>query len=153
MSNRIQHRTLGTGKSSLQVSALGLGCMGMSYHRGPAPDRPAMIALIRKAVELGVTLVDTAEVYGPFINEDLVGEALAPFRQEVAIATKFGFNFENGRPTGLNSRPERVRQVAGESLKRLKSETIDLFYQHRSDPDVPIEDVAGTVKDLIRQGK
>ncbi len=141
------------GKSGLEVSALGLGCMGMSYHRGPAPDRNAMIALIRKAVELGVTLFDTAEVYGPFINEELVGEALSPFREEVAIATKFGFNYENGKSMGPNSRPERIRQVAEESLKRLKSESIDLFYQHRSDPNVPIEDVAGTVKDLIRQGK
>jgi aryl-alcohol dehydrogenase-like predicted oxidoreductase len=141
------------GNSNLEVSAIGLGCMGMSYHRGPAPDRNAMIALIRKAVELGVTLFDTAEVYGPFINEELVGEALFPFRKEVVIATKFGSNFENGKSTGLNSRPERIRQVAEESLKRLKSESIDLFYQHRFDPNVPIEDVAGTVKDLIRQGK
>jgi aryl-alcohol dehydrogenase-like predicted oxidoreductase len=141
------------GKSGLEVSTLGLGCMGMSYHRGPTPDRNAMIALIRKAVELGVTLFDTAEVYGPFINEELVGEALFPFRKEVVIATKFGFNFENGKSMGLNSRPESIRQVAEESLKRLKSERIDIFYQHRSDPNVPIEDVAGTVKDLIRQGK
>jgi aryl-alcohol dehydrogenase-like predicted oxidoreductase len=149
----IKRRTLGSGESSLQVSALGLGCMGMSYHRGPAPERNAMIALIRKAVELGVTLFDTAEVYGPFINEELVGEALFPLRKEVVIATKFGFNFENGKSTGLNSRPERIRQVAEESLKRLKSESIDLFYLHRLDPNVPIEDVAGTVKDLIREGK
>ncbi|MGO9952174.1 MAG: aldo/keto reductase [Dissulfurispiraceae bacterium] len=148
-----KRRTLGSGKSSLQVSALGLGCMGMSYHRGPAPDRNAMIALIRKAVELGVTLFDTAEVYGPFINEELVGEALFPFRKEVVIATKFGFNFENGKLTGLNSRSERIRQVADESLRRLKSESIDLFYQHRVDPNVPIEDVSETVRDLIRQGK
>jgi aryl-alcohol dehydrogenase-like predicted oxidoreductase len=141
------------GNSNLEVSAIGLGCMGMSYHRGPAPDRNAMIALIRKAVELGVTFFDTAEVYGPFINEELVGEALFPFRQEVVIATKFGSKFENGKPTGLDSRPEHIRQVAEESLKRLKSESIDLFYQHRFDPNVPIEDVAGTVKDLIGQGK
>jgi aryl-alcohol dehydrogenase-like predicted oxidoreductase len=141
------------GDSGLAVSALGLGCMGMSYHRGPAPARSAMIALLRKAVELGVTLFDTAEVYGPFINEELVGEALGPFRHEVAIATKFGFNFEHGKSTGLNSRPERIRQAADESLKRLKRDHLDLFYQHRLDPDVPIEDVAGTVKDLIRQGK
>ncbi len=147
----MQKRKLGT--SNLEVSAIGLGCMGMSYHRGPAPDRNAMIALIRKAVELGVTLFDTTEVYGPFINEELVGEALFPFRKEVVIATKFGSNFENGKSTGLNSRPERIRQGAEESLKRLKSESIDLSYQHRFDPDVPIEDVAGTVKDLIRQGK
>jgi aryl-alcohol dehydrogenase-like predicted oxidoreductase len=112
-----------------------------------------MITLIRKAVELGVTFFDTAQVYGPFINQELVGEALFPFRKEVVIATKFGHNFENGKPIGLNSRPERIRQVAEESLKRLKSESIDLFYQHRFDPEVPIEDVAGTVKDLIRQGK
>ncbi|MGA2247144.1 MAG: aldo/keto reductase [Verrucomicrobiota bacterium] len=141
------------GMDGLEVSALGLGCMGMSYHRGPAPDRNAMIALIRKAVDLGVTLFDTAEVYGPFINEELVGDALSPFRREVAVATKFGFNFENGKSTGPNSRPERIRQVAEESLKRLKRDRIDLFYQHRLDPNVPIEDVAGTVKDLIRQGK
>jgi aryl-alcohol dehydrogenase-like predicted oxidoreductase len=149
----IKRRTLGSGESSLKVSALGLGCMGMSYHRGPAPERKVMIALIRKAAELGVTLFDTAEVYGPFTNEELVGEALFPFRKEVVIATKFGFNFENGKSTGLNSRPERIRQVAEESLRRLKSESIDLFYQHRVDPNVPIEDVAGTVKDLIQQGK
>jgi aryl-alcohol dehydrogenase-like predicted oxidoreductase len=147
----MQKRKLGEG--NLEVSAIGLGCMGMSYHRGPAPERNAMITLIRKAVELGVTFFDTAQVYGPFINEELVGEALVPFRTEVVIATKFGHNFENGKATGLNSRPERIRQVAEDSLKRLKSESIDLFYQHRFDPDVPIEDVAGTVKDLIRQGK
>jgi aryl-alcohol dehydrogenase-like predicted oxidoreductase len=141
------------GNSGLEVSAIGLGCMGMSYHRGPAPDSSAMIALIRKAVELGVTFFDTAEVYGPFINEELVGEALSPFRPQVIIATKFGSKFENGKPTGLDSRPQHIRQVAEESLKRLKSESIDLFYQHRFDPNVPIEDVAGTVKDLIRQGK
>jgi aryl-alcohol dehydrogenase-like predicted oxidoreductase len=141
------------GKNGLEVSALGLGCMGMSYHRGPAPNRNAMIALLRKAVEFGITLFDTAEVYGPFINEELVGEALSPFPKEVAIATKFGFNIENGKSTGLNSRPERIRQVVEESLKRLKRDSIDLFYQHRLDPNVSIEDVAGTVKDLIRQGK
>src|SRR5258708_6816260 len=141
------------GNSNLEISAIGLGCMGMSYHRGPAPDRNAMIALIRKAVDLGVTFFDTAEIYGPFINEELVGEALFPFRNEVVITTKFGSNFENGKPTGMNSRPERIRQVAEESLKRLKSESIDLFYQHRFDPNVPIEEVAGTVKDLIQQGK
>jgi aryl-alcohol dehydrogenase-like predicted oxidoreductase len=141
------------GNSNLEVSAIGLGCMGMSYHRGPAPDRNAMIGLIRKAVELGVTFFDTAEVYGPFINEELVGEALFPFRKEVIIATKFGSNIENGKSTGLNSRPEHILQVAEESLRRLKSESIDLFYQHRFDPNVPIEDVAGTVKDLIQQGK
>jgi aryl-alcohol dehydrogenase-like predicted oxidoreductase len=140
---------------SLEVSALGLGCMGMSYHRGPAPDRKAMIALIRQAVELGVTLFDTAEVYGPFINEELVGEALAPFRNEVVIATKFGFEIVDGQqqPGVLNSRPTHIRQVAEASLERLGVESIDLFYQHRLDPHVPIEDVAGTVKDLIREGK
>ncbi len=150
-----KRRTLGSGKSSLEVSALGLGCMGMSYSRGPAPDRKAMIALIRKAVEFGVTLFDTAEVYGPFINEELVGEALFPFRKEVIITTKFGHSIVNGKHQegALNSRPERIRQVAEESLKRLQSESIDLFYQHRFDPTVPIEDVAGTVKELIREGK
>jgi aryl-alcohol dehydrogenase-like predicted oxidoreductase len=141
------------GNSNLEVSTIGLGCMGMSYHRGPVPEWSAMIELIRTAVKLGVTFFDTAQVYGPFINEELVGEALFPFRKDVVIATKFGHNFENGKPTGLNSRPEQIRQVAEESLKRLKSESIDLFYQHRFDPDVPIEDVAGTVKDLIQQGK
>src|SRR5258705_6335263 len=141
------------GNSGLEVSAIGLGCMGMSFSFGPPRDNAEMIVLIRRAVELGVTFFDTAEVYGPFINEELVGEALFPLRKEVVIATKFGSNFENGKATGLNSRPEHIRQVAEESLKRLKSESIDLFYQHRFDPDVPIEDVAGTVKDLIRQGK
>src|ERR1700741_499680 len=148
---KMQKRKL--GNSNLEVSAIGLGCMGMSYHRGPAPDRNAMIALIRKAVELGVTFFDTAEVYGPFINEELVGEALFPLRKDVVIATKFGSKMENGKSTGLNSQPEHIRRVAEESLKRLKSESIDLFYQHRLDPNVPIEDVAGTVKDLIQQGK
>jgi aryl-alcohol dehydrogenase-like predicted oxidoreductase len=149
--SKMQKRKL--GNSNLEVSAIGLGCMGMSYHRGPAPESNAMIALIRRAVELGVTFFDTAEVYGPFINEELVGQALFPFRNEVVIATKFGSNIENGKPTGLNSQPEHIRQVAEESLKRLKSESIDLFYQHRVDPNVPIEDVAETVRDLIRQGK
>jgi aryl-alcohol dehydrogenase-like predicted oxidoreductase len=146
-------KTRKLGNSDLEVSALGLGCMGMSYHRGPAPDRSAMIALIRTAVELGVTFFDTAEVYGPFINEELVGEALFPFRKEVVIASKFGFNPGAGKSTELNSRPDHIRQVAEESLKRLKSESIDLFYQHRLDPNVAIEDVAGTVKDLIAEGK
>jgi aryl-alcohol dehydrogenase-like predicted oxidoreductase len=148
---KIQQRKL--GNSGLEVSAIGLGCMGMSYHRGPAPARAAMIALLRQAVELGVTLFDTAEVYGPFINEELVGEALAPFGDQVAIATKFGFDCTSGKSTGLDSRPERIRQVAEESLKRLKRDRIDLYYQHRLDPKIPIEDVAGTVKELIRQGK
>jgi aryl-alcohol dehydrogenase-like predicted oxidoreductase len=144
------------GRSDLEVSALGLGCMGMSYGYGPAGDRREMISLIRSAVERGVTFFDTAEAYGPFTNEELVGEALAPFRGQVTIATKFGFKFD---PTaargiaGLDSRPEHIRQVAEASLRRLRIETIDLFYQHRVDPDVPIEDVAGAVKDLIREGK
>jgi aryl-alcohol dehydrogenase-like predicted oxidoreductase len=141
------------GKSGLEVSAIGLGCMGMNHHRGPAPDRAEMITLIRAAVGRGITFFDTAEVYGPFTNEDLVGEALEPFRQNVTIATKFGFDLGPGGSGGLNSRPERIRQVADDSLKRLRVDAIDLFYQHRVDPDVPIEDVAGTVKDLIDEGK
>ena len=148
-----QRRTLGSGKNSLEVSALGFGCMGMNYHRGLHPDRSAMIKLLRQAAELGVTFFDTAETYGPFTNEELVGEGLAPFRNELVISTKFGFNYEGSAVTGLNSRPERIRWVAEESLKRLKIEVIDLFYQHRFDPNVPIEDVAGTVKDLIQEGK
>lgn len=144
------------GKSNLEVSALGLGCMGMSYSYGPPADKQEMIALIRSAVERGVTFFDTAEVYGPFINEELVGEALAPFRGQVVIATKFGFKpaFDGeARWSALDSRPEHIRQVAEASLKRLQIEAIDLFYQHRVDMDVPIEDVAGTVKDLIQEGK
>ena len=141
------------GKSNLEVSAVGLGCMGMNYHRGPAPDRSEMIALLRAAVERGVTFFDTAEVYGPFTNEELVGEGLAPFAKGVVIATKFGYDLGPGGSGGPNSRPERIRQVAEESLKRLRVEAIDLFYQHRVDPEVPIEDVAGAVKDLIAQGK
>jgi len=144
------------GKSGLEVSALGLGCMGMSFSYGPPKDKPEMIALIRAAVDSGVTFFDTAEVYGPFTNEDLVGEALAPVRDQVVIATKFGFNLNpDGSPgwQGLNSRPERIRQVADASLKRLRTDRIDLFYQHRVDPDVPIEDVAGAVKELIQSGK
>jgi aryl-alcohol dehydrogenase-like predicted oxidoreductase len=144
------------GKSELEVSAIGLGCMGMSFGYGPPPDRREMIALIRSAVERGVTFFDTAEVYGPFVNEELVGEALAPFRGQVAIATKFGFKLKpNGEPgfVGLDSRPEHIREVAEGSLKRLKVDSIDLLYQHRVDPDVPIEDVAGAVKELIAQGK
>jgi aryl-alcohol dehydrogenase-like predicted oxidoreductase len=145
-------RTL--GKSGLKVSAMGLGCMGMSYAYGPPPDRQKMIALIRTAVERGITFFDTAEAYGPYVNEELVGEALAPFRDKVVIATKFGFKFDgSGSQSGLNSRPEHIREVAEASLKRLRVETIDLFYQHRVDPDVPIEDVAGAVKELIREGK
>jgi aryl-alcohol dehydrogenase-like predicted oxidoreductase len=143
------------GNSNLEVSALGLGCMGMSFSYGPPPDRQEMISLIRSAVERGITFFDTAEVYGPFVNEELVGEALSPFRGQVVIATKFGFKLEPGaaKRTGLDSRPEHVKQVAEDSLKRLRVDAIDLFYQHRVDPDVPIEDVAGAVKDLIREGK
>jgi aryl-alcohol dehydrogenase-like predicted oxidoreductase len=150
----IQKRKL--GKSNLEVSAIGLGCMGMSFSYGPAADRQEMVALIRSAVERGVTFFDTAEVYGPFTNEELVGEALAPFRGRVAIATKFGFRLKpNGEAgfVGLNSSPERIKEVAENSLKRLKVDALDLFYQHRVDPDVPIEDVAGAVRDLIQAGK
>nr|WP_294555610.1 aldo/keto reductase [uncultured Rhodopila sp.] len=141
------------GRGGLEVSAIGLGCMGMNHHRGPAPDRAEMIALIRQAIERGVTFFDTAEVYGPFTNEALVGEALEPFRKHVVIATKFGFDLGEGGTGEPNSRPERIRAVADESLKRLRTGTIDLFYQHRVDPAVPIEDVAGTVRELIAQGK
>jgi aryl-alcohol dehydrogenase-like predicted oxidoreductase len=140
------------GKSGLEVSAVGLGCMGLSYGYGPATDKQEGIKLIRAAVELGVTLFDTAEAYGPFTNEELVGEALAPVREQVVIATKFGF--EGGDSTrGQDSRPERIREVADASLKRLKTDRVDIFYQHRVDQKVPIEDVAGTVKELIKQGK
>jgi aryl-alcohol dehydrogenase-like predicted oxidoreductase len=142
------------GKSNLQVSALGLGCMGLSFGYGPAVDKQQGISLIRAAVERGVTFFDTAEVYGPFTNEELVGEALAPFRDQVAIATKFGFKIDpNGKQAGLDSRPQHIKEVADASLKRLRTDVIDLFYQHRVDPNVPIEDVAGAVKDLIQQGK
>jgi len=145
------------GKSGLEVSAIGLGCMGMSFSYGPPKDKQEMISLLRAAVERGVTFFDTAEVYGPFTNEELVGEALAPFRKQVLIATKFGFDLSGSdtRPgaAGLNSRPEHIKQAVEGSLKRLKVETIDLLYQHRVDPNVPIEDVAGAVKELIRQGK
>jgi len=143
------------GKGGLEVSALGLGCMGMSFGYGPAGDKQEMISLIRSAVERGVTFFDTAEVYGPFTNEELVGEALAPFREQVVLATKFGFKLDpnTGKQAGLDSRPEHIKEVADASLKRLKTDVIDLFYQHRADPNVPIEDVAGAVKDLIQQGK
>jgi aryl-alcohol dehydrogenase-like predicted oxidoreductase len=141
------------GNSGLEVSAIGLGCMGMNHHRGPAPDRTEMIALIRAAVERGVTFFDTAEVYGPFTNEELVGEALQPVRKGVVIATKFGFDLGPGGSGGVNSRPARIRQVAEDSLKRLRVDAIDLFYQHRVDPAVPIEEVAGAVKNLIAEGK
>jgi aryl-alcohol dehydrogenase-like predicted oxidoreductase len=154
----MQQRKL--GKSNLEVSALGLGCMGMSFSYGPPKDKQEMISVLRAAVERGVTFFDTAEVYGPFLNEELVGEALASFRKQVVIATKFGFDLDpkfdprgmKGLP-GLNSRPEHIKQAAEGSLKRLKVDAIDLFYQHRVDPDVPIEDVAGAVKDLIQEGK
>jgi aryl-alcohol dehydrogenase-like predicted oxidoreductase len=150
----MQKRKLGNSK--LEVSALGLGCMGMSANYGPAADKQEMIAFIQTAVERGVTFFDTAEVYGPFTNEELVGEALVPFRGQVVIATKFGFDLDlatGQRRGGLNSRPEHIKEVAEASLKRLKVDAIDLFYQHRVAPDVPIEDVAGAVKDLIREGK
>jgi aryl-alcohol dehydrogenase-like predicted oxidoreductase len=149
----MQKRTLGSG--GLEVSAIGLGCMGLSYGYGPAVDKQVGISLIRSAFERGVTFFDTAEVYGPFTNEELVGEALADVRDQVVIATKFGFDIDpkDGKQRGLNSRPEHIKQVAVASLKRLKTDVIDLFYQHRVDPNVPIEDVAGAVKDLIREGK
>jgi aryl-alcohol dehydrogenase-like predicted oxidoreductase len=142
------------GKSNLEVSALGLGCMGLSFGFGPATDKQDAIALIRAAVERGVTFFDTAQVYGPFLNEEVVGEALAPFREQVVIATKFGFEFDaNGKQIGLSSRPEYIRQMTEGSLKRLRVEAIDLYYQHRVDPNVPIEEVAGAVKELIQEGK
>ncbi len=149
----MQNRKL--GNSNLEVSALGLGCMGMSFGYGPAGDKQEMISVIRAAVERGVTFFDTAEVYGPFTNEKLVGEALAPFREQVVIATKFGFKLDpnTGKQAGLDSRPEHIKEVAEASLKRLRVDAIDLLYQHRVDPDVPIEDVAGAVKDLIQEGK
>nr|WP_314845206.1 aldo/keto reductase [uncultured Microbacterium sp.] len=144
-------RTLGQG---LEVSAIGLGCMGMSQSYGPNPgSRDEMIEVLRSALDLGVTFFDTAEVYGPYVNEELVGEALAPIRDQVVIATKFGWRIEGGTSVGLNSRPEQIRRVAEESLARLRTDVIDLFYQHRVDPDVPIEDVAGTVGELIAEGK
>ena len=149
----MQARTLG---NSLQVSALGLGCMGMSSAYGPPADKQAMIQLMRSAHERGVTLFDTAEAYGPFVNEELVGEALAPIRDQVVIATKFGFDIDPAtgeRRAGTNSRPEHIKAATEACLRRLKTDRIDLFYQHRVDPDVPIEDVAGAIKDLIRQGK
>ncbi len=148
----MQERKL--GKSNLEVSAIGLGCMGLSFGLGPAVEKQAGVALIRGAVERGVTFFDTAEIYGPYTNEELVGEALAPFRENVVIATKFGFKIDaNGKQAGLDSRPEHIKEVAEASLKRLKTDVIDLFYQHRVDPEVPIEDVAGAVKELIQQGK
>jgi aryl-alcohol dehydrogenase-like predicted oxidoreductase len=152
MNNKIQKRKL--GKSNLEVSALGLGCMGMSISYGPAGDKKEMIALIRTAVERGITFFDTAEAYGPFKNEELLGEALNPIREQVVLATKFGFKFgPDGKQMGVDSCPEHIKKVAEDSLKRLKTDFIDLFYQHRVDPNVPIEDVAGTVKELIQEGK
>jgi aryl-alcohol dehydrogenase-like predicted oxidoreductase len=153
MEGTMQKRKL--GKSNLEVSALGLGCMGMSFGYGPAGDKQEMISVIRAALERGVTFFDTAEVYGPFTNEELVGEALAPFRDQAVIATKFGWKLDpsTGKQAGLDSRPAHIKEVAEASLKRLRTDVIDLFYQHRVDPDVPIEDVAGAVKDLIQQGK
>src|SRR6266478_280946 len=143
------------GKSNLEVSAIGLGCMGMSFSYGPPKDKQEMIALLRAAVEHGITFFDTAEVYGPFTNEELVGEGLAPFREQVVIATKFGFKLDpnSGRSVGVDSRPEHIKEVAEASLKRLRTDVIDLFYQHRVDPEVSIEDVAGGVKELIQEGK
>jgi len=151
MNTTMQKRKL--GNSGLEVSAIGLGCMGMSFGYGPAADKNEMITLIHKAVEQGITFFDTAEVYGPFVNEELVGEALEPFKGEVVIATKFGFNIQDGKMIGVSSRPEHIKEVAEASLKRLRVDTLDLFYQHRVDPNVPIEEVAGAVKDLIREGK
>src|SRR5512142_2736224 len=148
----MQRRQIGNGK--LEVSALGFGCMGLSHAYGKGPDKKDAVALINAAVERGVTFFDTAEAYGPFTNEELVGEALAPFRGQVIIATKFGFKVTaNDRPKGIDSRPAHIREVAEASLKRLKVDALDLFYQHRVDPNVPIEDVAGAVKDLLREGK
>lgn len=148
----VKHRTLGSGSYALKVSAIGLGCMGMSYHRSFVPDKKAMISLIHKAHDLGMNFYDTAEAYGPLVNEELVGEAVSSFRKEIIIATKFGF--VNGRPNeGLDSRPERIRAVVEHSLKSLKTDYIDLLYQHRVDPAIPMEDVAGTVRDLIKEGK
>ena len=151
-----KNKTMNTrklGKTNLEVSAIGLGCMGMSFGYGPPADKKEMIALIHAAVDQGITFFDTAEVYGPFINEELVGEALAPFRNKVVIATKFGFRIQDGKQAGVDSRPEHIKEVAEASLIRLNIDVIDLFYQHRVDPQVPIEDVAGAVKDLINEGK
>jgi aryl-alcohol dehydrogenase-like predicted oxidoreductase len=151
METKMQKRKL--GNSGLEVSAIGLGCMGMSFSFPPFPEKKDMIVMLRQAVERGVTFFDTAEVYGPYVNEELVGEALEPFKGEVVIATKFGFNFQDGKMTGLNSRPDNIRRMVEASLKRLRVDTIDLLYQHRVDPSVPMEDVAGTVKNLIQEGK
>ncbi|MCZ0070330.1 aldo/keto reductase [Bacillus sonorensis] len=147
----MEKRTL--GNTDLEVSSIGLGCMGMSHGYGPVSDKKEAISLIQKAIELGVNFFDTAEVYGPYTNEELVGEALIPFQDEVVIATKFGFDIKNGKSEGVNSRPEHIKQVVEESLKRLKVDAIDLYYQHRVDPNIPIEEVAGTISDLIQEGK
>ncbi|TCD12045.1 aldo/keto reductase [Pedobacter frigidisoli] len=151
----LQSRRLGTGKNSVEVSALGLGCMGMSWNRSFIPDRKYMIETIRKAYDMGVNLFDTAEAYGPFINEQLVGEAIKPFRKKIALCSKFGFDIQNGKfvSGSLNSKPAHIREVVEQSLKRLNTDVIDLLYQHRVDPNVPMEDVAGTIKDLINEGK
>lgn len=149
-----KHRYLGSGENRIEVTALGLGCMGMSFNRSFIPDRKYMIALIRKAYDMGVTLFDTAEAYGPFTNEDIVGEAIAPFRKNIILCSKFGFDIQNNKMTGgFNSHPEHIRAVVEQSLRRLKTDVIDLIYQHRVDPKVPMEDVAGAVKDLIKEGK
>jgi aryl-alcohol dehydrogenase-like predicted oxidoreductase len=149
-----KHRVLGTGTAKFEVSALGFGCMGMSYNRGVHPDKKALIRLLHQAVDYGVTLFDTAEVYGPFINEELAGEALSPYKNKVYVTTKFGHDIVNGKGTGkVNSRPEHIRKVAEESLKRLRIDSIPLFYQHRYDPNTPVEDVAGAIGDLIKEGK
>lgn len=149
-----KHRFLGSGKHKIEVTAMGLGCMGMSWNRSFVPDRKPMIGVIRKAYDMGVNLFDTAEAYGPFANEELVGEAIASFRDKITLCSKFGFDIKNGKRTGaFNSQPKHIREVVEQSLKRLKTDRIDLLYQHRVDPAVPIEDVAGTVKDLIKEGK
>ncbi len=148
-----KRRTLGRGQHKIEVSALGLGCMGMSYHRSFVPDKKVSIALIRKAYDMGINFFDTAEAYGPFKNEELVGEAIAPFRKNIILCSKFGFNIQNNQLAGLNSKPAHIREVVEQSLKRLKTDHIDLLYQHRVDSNVPMEDVAGTVKDLIKEGK
>jgi len=147
----MEKRTL--GNSGLEVSAIGFGCMGLNYHRSHVPDKKIVIQLLHKAIDWGVTFFDTAEIYGPYTNEELVGEGLSGFKNKISIATKFGFDIQNGKGVGLNSRPEQIRKVAEQSLHRLRIDVIDLFYQHRLDPNVPIEEVAGTIKDLIKEGK
>jgi aryl-alcohol dehydrogenase-like predicted oxidoreductase len=150
---KLKHRILGSGKHQLEVTALGLGCMGMSWNRTFVPDRKPMIKLIRTAIDMGVTLFDTAEAYGPYRNEELVGEALSGVRKKIILCSKFGFNVQDGKLAGLNSKPAHIREAVEQSLKRLKTDYIDLLYQHRVDPNIPIEDVAGTVSDLIKEGK